>query len=175
VLAHHYEFRGRVAASASQVFEHLDEHARLASHMTQSSWKTGGGQMTIEVDERAGKAVGSHIRLSGGVLGIRLCVEEVVIKREAPLVKIWETIGTPKLLVVGRYRMGFDVVATGTESMLRVFIDYALPEERFARLLGLLLGRSYAKWCTRQMVRDAAAHFAQAGAAKQTGAIHEAR
>jgi hypothetical protein len=39
-------------------------------------------------------------------------------------------------------------------------IDYDLPTRGLSRILGRLFGRMYAKWCTRQMVRDAERAFA---------------
>lgn len=66
----------------------------------------------------------------------------------------------PRLLVVGAYRMGFDIESRPGGSRLRVFIDYALPERM--RWLGWLLGAYYARWCTRQMVDDAERQFAAA-------------
>jgi polyketide cyclase/dehydrase/lipid transport protein len=162
MLSRQYEVRGRVAAPAAEVFAHLDDHTRLSSHMSKSSWKMGGGKMQIDVDEQGGKAVGSHIRLSGRILGRLLSVEEVVTEREPPIRKVWETIGTPDLLVIGPYRMGFDITPAAGQSVVRVFIDYALPEKGAARTLGRLCGDWYAKWCTRQMLRDVAAHFSTA-------------
>src|SRR6185503_6430544 len=111
---------------------------------------------TTEFDEGRGQRLGSRIRLAGRVFGIELSVEEVVTERDPPLRKVWETIGTPRLLVIGHYRMGFELVAQGTGSTLRVFIYYALPERAPARWLGRLLGRRYARWCTQRMVDDAA-------------------
>jgi hypothetical protein len=35
----------------------------------------------------------------------------------------WKTIGEPKLLVIGSYRMGFRIEASGTASLLTVFIS----------------------------------------------------
>ena len=43
--------------------------------------------------------------------------------------------------------------------MLRVFIEYALPKNLPARCLGRVFGRYYTRWCTQQMVDDAARHF----------------
>ena len=117
--------------------------------------------MNIELDEARGQTVGSHIRLKGRVLGIPLHVEEIVTSREPPHRKVWETIGAPRLLVIGPYRMGFDISARGTSSLLRVFIDYDVPETPPARWLGRMLGGFYARWCTQSMARDAAQHFAQ--------------
>ena len=81
--------------------------------------------------------------------------------REPPMRKSWETVGEPRLLVIGPYRMRFDLRPEGTSSQLRVAIDYDFPANGISRLLGRLFGRSYAKWCTRQMVRDAHHSFAE--------------
>ena len=116
--------------------------------------------MATQIDAGRGQKVGSRIRLSGRVFGVELSVEEIVVERDPPRRKVWETTGAPKLLVIGHYRMGFELSAQGNASMLRVFIEYALPERAPARWLGRLFGRYYASWCTRQMVDDAVEHFA---------------
>lgn len=153
------ESSGFVRSPMDQVFAHLDDHTRLSSHMSERSWRTGGGRMETEIDEGRGQAVGSRIRLSGRVFGVELCVEEIVVERDPPRRKVWETIGAPELLVIGHYRMGFELSAQGNGSTLRVFIEYALPERAPARWLGRLFGRYYARWCTQQMVDDAVNHF----------------
>ena len=115
--------------------------------------------METQIDAGRGQKVGSRIRLSGRVFGVELSVEEIVVERDPPRRKVWETTGAPKLLVIGLYRMGFELSAQGNGSMLRVFIEYALPERAPARWLGRLFGRYYARWCTRQMVDDTVHHF----------------
>ena len=119
--------------------------------------------MTIELDRDRGQKIGSRIRLAGRVLGLEVSLEEVVTERNPPHRKVWETIGTPKLLVIGHYRMGFELSAQEHGSKLRVFIEYALPEKAPARWLGRLLGRYYARWCTQQMVADAVKHLGSRG------------
>ena len=116
--------------------------------------------MEVELDDARGQIIGSRIRLSGRVFGVRLSVEEIVTERTPSHHKVWETTGSPNLLVIGRYRMGFDIAIRESGSLLRVYIDYALPEEAPARWLGLLVGRYYARWCVQQMVNDAVKHFA---------------
>jgi hypothetical protein len=122
----------------------------------------GGGRMTIDVDEGGGQRVGSRIRLAGKAFGMKLSVEEAVTQRDPPYRKAWETIGEPKLLVVGHYRMGFELLPRGQHSELRVFIEYELPSGPVARWSGRLFAGFYAKWCTRRMVADAVQHFARA-------------
>ena len=115
--------------------------------------------MDIELDEGLGKKVGSRIRLAGRILGVRLAVEEIVTQRDPPRRKVWETTGSSRLLVIGRYRMGFELSPQGEVSLLRVFIEYALPEKVPARWLGRLFGGYYARWCVERMVNDTVKHF----------------
>ena len=154
------ESRGSVQASPGQVFAHIDDPTRLAPHMRKGSWRMAGGYMNTATDAGRGQAVGSRIRLAGRVLGVKLSVEEFVVERDPPRRKVWATTGAPKLLVIGQYQMGFELSPHGNGSMLRVFIEYALPERLPARWLARLFGRYYARWCTRQMVDDAVEHFA---------------
>ena len=148
-----------VPAPPSEVFALVDDHARLSSHMSQRSWAMGGGSMAIETDSGEGKAVGSRLRLHGVVCGLRLSVEEAVVERTPPFRKVWETIGEPRLLVIGRYRMGFEIEAHGPSSRLMVFIDYDRPSAGASRWLGVLFGDWYARWCTQRMANDAARLF----------------
>ena len=160
-----YESSGFIPSSMDQVFAQIDYHTRLSSHMGEPSWRTGWGWMQTELDQGQGQGqgqgqkIGSRIRLSGRVFGVDLSVEEVVTERQPPRRKVWETTGAPKLLVIGHYRMGFELSPQGNGSLLRVFIAYALPQRGLARWLGRVFGRYYARWCTQQMVADAVRHF----------------
>ena len=156
MYARHEEHIGLIAASPQQVFDRLDDQTKLSSHMSERSWKLGWGKIETVVDEQGGRAVGSHIRIHGRVFGLRLLLDEVVTSRQPPHLKTWETVGEPRLLVIGAYRMGFHLRCEGLDaSQLRVEIDYNLPDRGYAAWLGKVCGRSYAKWCTRQMVVDA--------------------
>ena len=159
-MPRHFESAGFVAAIPHAVFGYIDDHARLSSHMTRSSWMMGGGRMDVQLDARRGRQAGAHIRMSGRAFGLELSLEEVVIEYEPPRRKSWETVGEPHLLIIGRYRMGFEVVARAGGSELRVFIDYELPQARAGSWLIGKLSSYYAAWCTRSMVRDAVEHFA---------------
>lgn len=155
---HHFETRVHVDAQPDALFDELDDQERLSAHMMQSSPMMGGSTMRFEFDERRGRAIGSRMRLFGNVLGMSLEVVEAVTERAPPRRKVWETLGTPRLLVIGPYRMGFEIRAEDDGSALTVFIDYDEPSGAL-RLLGKLLGGMYAGWCTRNMAQGAAAHF----------------
>lgn len=60
--------------------------------------------------------------------------------RDPPLAKRWETVGEPRLLVIGPYRMSFDLMRVNTTAQLRVAIDYGLSTSGIPRLLCRLFG-----------------------------------
>lgn len=155
----HASSTGVVAASPARVFAHLDDHARLSAHMTKSSWMMGGGKMELTADAGQFRRLGSTLRLAGRAFGIPLFLEEIVTQYEPPRQKAWETVGSPRLLVIGNYRMAFMLTPAGANTDIRVSIDYALPEGALYRLLGRLFAGAYARWCTRRMVSDAVRHF----------------
>lgn len=160
---HSAESRVRIQASAEALFEYLDDHRRVAGHMSQPSMMMLGGRMSYEVDQTQGREIGGRVRMTGAMLGVRLGVEEAIIERRPPFRKVWETTGSPRLVVIGSYRMGFDIEATQGDSDLRVFIDYDLPPTATGRLIGAFLGPRYARWCVGRIAADAAIHFQRQG------------
>ena len=155
----HDESAALVNAPVDRVFAHLDDPKALAAHMGESSMMMLGSRMSMDVDAGDGRVTGSKIRMVGRVMGIPLSLEEVVTERQVPSRKVWETIGTPNLLVMAHYRMGFELTRKDEASLVRVFIDYSLPTNPPGSWLGRLLGGVYARWCTKQMADGAAGHF----------------
>ncbi len=68
----HYERSQDVEATAEVVFDFIDDREQFSAHMGQSSWMMGGGTMTVDMDERRGRSVGSHIRMRGSMLGVEV-------------------------------------------------------------------------------------------------------
>ena len=151
----HLESSAFINASPEDVFAFVDDHSRFSSHMSESSWMMGGGRMAVELDEAKGQAVGSHIRLGGRVFGASLYLDEVVTRRDPPTSKVWETVGVPRLFVIGAYSMGVQITPERAGSRLRVFIDYRLPDGPITYWLGWLFGGLYAGWCIDQMLTGA--------------------
>jgi len=69
-------------------------------------------------------------------------------------------VGEPHLLVVGAYRMGFEIRPDGAGSLVRIFIDYDRPTGALTRWLGRFLGGWYARWCVDQMLTTTTSRFA---------------
>ena len=156
-MIRHYEGNILLHASLQKVFDYVDDHSKFSSHMNQSSWMMGGGSMNTSIDDGHGQRVGSHIRMNGKILGINLFLDEVVTIHEPPRAKRWETVGDVKLLVCGPYRMNINVEPQDNCTLLRVSIDYALPNSNV--WLGKLFGGMYAKWCVQLMIKGARDYF----------------
>lgn len=148
-----------MAARPQQLFAFLDDHQRLSAHMQKPSLMMAGATMKIETDSQRGQAVGSRIRMSGRLLGIPLSADETVIEYEPPFHKSWQTCGEPRLWVIGQYRMGFELSASGRKTRLCIWIDYDCPPGLAGRWLGRILGKVYARWCVTRMAADSARAF----------------
>jgi hypothetical protein len=148
----------QVAAPPDAVFARLDDQTRLAEHMGRPSLMIGGGRMTYAFDAQKGQAVGSHIRVGGSAFGLKLELDEVITERDPPRRKVWRTAGTPELVVIGGYEMGFELRPVAGGSELRIWIGYDLPARGPGRWLPAL-GDAYAQWCVTQITRDAEGAF----------------
>lgn len=151
----------QVPTTADALFAFLDDPRSLGGHMEKPSAMMLGGSMRYAFDAGGGQAIGSVISMKGNVLGLSLTLDEVVTERSPPTRKVWETRGAPDLLVIGPYRIGFEIAPHGEQSQLRVFIDFDLPQRGLFRLLGAWFGRAYAHWCVVRMAKDAERHFKQ--------------
>ncbi len=154
--AHSVAKEVEVAAPVEDLFDALDDPTRLGRHMGKPSLMMLGGWMRYRLDEGGGRSVGSAIRMEGRFAFIDLAVDEVVTEHRRPFRKVWETRGHPRLLVIGSYRMGFDITPAAKGSHLRVFIEYDDPDTPLGRFAGAMFGPAYARWCVRQIAEDAA-------------------
>ena len=157
MIMKHYEKTILIPSNPENIFNFTDNHANFSAHMNQASWMMGGGRMDISTDEGYGRQIGSHIHMTGKALGISIFLDEVVTDHRPPRIKTWETVGNLRLLVIGHYKMGFEIIPQAEHSSLRVFIDYDLPTANV--WLGRLFGNFYARWCVAQMIKGVSDHF----------------
>jgi len=155
----HRERIVHVAGAPEHVFARLDDQTRLAEHMEKPSAMMGGGRMTYAFDAGRGQAIGSHIEMGGSAFGVSLFVNEVVVERAPPSHKTWRTEGPVRLIIMGAYAMGFDLVPERDGSRLRVWISYETPAGVWGWLARPLTAL-YARWCVDRMAKDAVSHFA---------------
>jgi hypothetical protein len=140
----HHEASRPLVATPDMLFAHLDDQTRLAAHPAKPSAMMGGGRVTYALDAGRGMTEGSRITM-GAAFGLSLSVEEEATEREPAWRKAWRTVGTPRLLIIGAYAMGFRIEPAQGGSRLTVWIDYALPHSRFGHMLGRLFFDYYVR------------------------------
>lgn len=157
--AYHFEESVTLPATPEAIFSFADNHNNFSAHMNQSSWMMAGSKMKTSIDDGEGKKVGSHIKMSGRIIGINLFLDEVITIYDPPKQKEWATQGDLNLIVIDQYTLGFTVQPESKGSHFTVYIDYDLPKSLRTKIPGAFLGGIYAKWCVRQMINGTKEHF----------------
>jgi hypothetical protein len=121
----------------------------------QSSMALMGSRLRLELLSDQATGVGATHRYSGTMLGLSIAFSESVTKYVSPREKVWRTIGEPRLMIIASYEMRVAVEPlSSTSARLTISIVHELPRSGFWRIVGLVLARSYSRWCLRRMCRD---------------------
>jgi hypothetical protein len=114
-----------------------------------------GSRLRLEMLTDQATGLGATYRYSGTILGLSIDFSESVTKYVPPREKVWRTIGEPRLVILASYEMRVAVEPLSpSSSRLTISIAYELPRSGFWRIVGLVLARSYIRWCLRRMCRD---------------------
>lgn len=141
------------------VFARMDDLSKTGMHMSNSSMMMMGSKLMLEQLPGPSQGLGASFHWSGSVMGMPIDITETVTKWVVNKEKIWETIGTPKIIILGWYRMILktEAVKEGTEASLQ--IDYTKPRGAFRIILYYLLSHWYCNWCLNNMLNDTKIHF----------------
>jgi len=148
--------RVKIRAPSKRVFAHVDDMRNLGWHMTErSSMAMLGSRLSLEI--LSGQPTGlATYATPARSWGSRFDFSESVTKYIPLCGKVWRTIGEPRLLIIASYEMRVAVEPLSpSSSRLTISIIYELPRSGFWRIVGLVLARSYSRWCLRRMCRDA--------------------
>lgn len=141
--------------AAETLFTYLDDHGWLGAHVATRSWQRAALRMVYTFDANQGRAIGSRFRMRGQLCGMPLRADLMVVAREPPRRKAWETTGATRLLLVDGYCMGFEIEPIGAAaSRLNIFIVYVTLSGPWR-----WLSNYYARWCTERMTQDVLRQF----------------
>jgi Polyketide cyclase / dehydrase and lipid transport len=145
-----------IRAPAESVFAHIDDIRNLGWHMARrSSMALMGSRLRLEILSDQATGLGATYQYSGTMMGLSIDFSESVTKYLPPREKVWRTLGESRLLIVASYEMRVAVEPLSPWSArLTISIVYELPRSGFWRIVGLVLARSYSRWCLRRMCRD---------------------
>jgi len=121
-----------------------------------SSMAMMGSRLRLEILSEQATGLSATYRYAGTIMGLPIDFSESVTTYVSPREKVCRAIGKPRLLIIASYEMRLAVEPLSpSSSRLTIAIVYELPRPGFWRIVGLLLARSYSRWCLRRMLQDA--------------------
>lgn len=141
-------------APADLVFSYLDDLGVTGTHMTESSAMMMGSKLHIEFLTNHHTGIGSKYRWTGTMMGMNMDFTVEVTKWIEGVEKIWETVGTSKLIIYSWYRMHLLVYPKGIGSQAELSITYEKPKGWFAKIVSFLFADWYCTWCLKKMLDD---------------------
>jgi hypothetical protein len=141
-------------AASEKVFACIDDLGVAGMHMTKSSMPMMGGKMDVEFLTAYKSGLHTRYRWTGKVLWWELDFTVEVTKWIKGKEKTWETIGPAKMIIYSWFQMNLKVEQGLHESIAYLSISYNKPKGIFNRILCVLVGPWYAKWCLDNMLND---------------------
>lgn len=142
-------------ASPEDVFDCLDNLSVTGMHMTRSSIPMMGGKLNLEFLSPQKTGLNTLYRWTGKVLwwdmGFTVQVTEWIRGKE----KTWKTVGPVRIILYSWFEMRLHVERAMEGSTALLSFTYEKPKGPLNKLLCLLLGDWYGKWCLNHMLADA--------------------
>lgn len=143
-----------IRAPVEKVFAFLDDLSKTGMHMSERSMMMMGSKLELERLPGPEKGEGATFRWSGKVLGLPVNFTETVTRWKKNEEKVWETVGEPRMIILGWYRMRLTTEPKKSGTSVLLEIQYEPPKGFFYKLLSAFLARQYAGWCLNQMLGD---------------------
>jgi hypothetical protein len=144
-----------IHSALDTVFAYFDDISNTGMHMTKSSMPMMGGKLELIQLSPHGTGLHSKFQWKGRVVWMGMDFTVVVTQWKKNELKVWETIGVAKMIILSWYRMHLMLrnVPDGTRADLNII--YKTPENFFGKILAFFLAGWYANWCLKKMLNDA--------------------
>ena len=136
------------------VFQCLDNLGVTGMHMTQSSMMMMGSKLDLKFLTENHTGMGTKYRWTGKMMGIKMDFSVEVTKWVKDEEKIWETTGTPKMIIYSWYQMHLQLTKFPGSTSAELSISYEKPDGLFYQLLSFLFADWYCRWCLKHMLED---------------------
>lgn len=143
-----------IHSDVHKIFTYMDNLGNTGMHMTKSSMPMMGSKLQLEQLSESATGLNSKFRWFGKIMGLRMDFTVVVTTWIKDSEKVWETIGTAKMIILSWYRMRLFLSPEGTNTLTELSIDYTLPKNIFFKVIAFFLAPWYANWCLDNMLQD---------------------
>jgi hypothetical protein len=150
-----YEKIIRINGHSDSVFAFMDDIRNTGKHMTESSGAMAGSKLQIHWLSENKTGLGTKYRWTGKVVGMKMDFT-VEVNKWTKGQKVWGTVGPAKMIVIDWFEMHLITTpASAGETDAKLGIYYT----KHKGMWGFLLGKWYAKWCVKTMLKDTRKHF----------------
>lgn len=136
------------------IFDCLDDLGVTGMHMTESSMPMMGGKMDLQFLSSHKTGLGTRYRWTGKVMWWQLDFTVEVTKWIGGKEKIWKTTGPAQLIIYSWFQMNLKVWENQEDSLAQLSISYEKPNGFFYKLLCILVGDWYCRWCLNKILTD---------------------
>ena len=120
--------------------------------MSENSMMMMGSKLTLEHLSGPERGVGAIFRWLGKIMGMEIDITERITTWIENREKVWETIGQPKIILLGWYRMILKTSAVKEGTLTSLQIDFTPPSGFFYKILYFLFSGWYCNWCLNNML-----------------------
>ena len=143
-----------IHSTAEKVFACMDDIADTGMHMTKSSIPMMGSKLELKQLSENATGLNSKFRWFGKMMGFTMDFTVVVTKWIKDKEKVWETIGKPKMIILGWYQMRLLVSAEAQNIKAVLSITYTKPKNIFFKFIAFFLAPLYSNWCLNNILQD---------------------
>jgi hypothetical protein len=143
-----------IHSSPENVFAYMDNLGNTGMHMMENSAMMMGSK--LELKQLSENATGLHSKFHwfGKIMGFKMDFTVLVTKWIKDKEKIWETVGTAKMIILKWYQMRLVISPEGQNTKAELSIAYTMPDNIFFRFISFFLAPWYANWCLKNMLHD---------------------
>lgn len=151
-----YEKTIYIEASSDSVFAFMDDVKNTGSHMTKKNGAMMGSKLSFKWLTQNQAGIGATYQWNGKVMWMKMDFTVQVFQWQSGKDKTWGTIGNSKMIVIDWFEMHLITSPiTSEKTEVRLEIKYTKSKN----IKGFLLGKLYAKWCVKKMLKDSKKHF----------------
>lgn len=144
-----------IRSDPGEVFAFMDAMANTGMHMTRSSMPMWGGKLELIQISPHATGPGAKFRWKGKALWMKLDFTVEVTAWKKNELKIWETTGEVKAIILSWYRMRMQLTPVNEGTQVELGIEYETSGKNFfERILAFFIAGWYARWCVINMLND---------------------
>ena len=139
----------------------MDNLGNTGMHMMNRSGMMMGSKLDLQQLSENATGPDAKFRWTGNMLGYSMDFTVAVTKWIKDKEKVWETIGTARVMIFCWYQMRLLLSTLNDGTLAELSISYERATEPMGAFLSLIFAPWYANWCLKNMLEDSKKNLEQ--------------